>query len=206
MNVQSQPETTSERSTFSVRSILSWLLTVALLLCAAGILFINTHAKVLVEGDSMNVTLQNGEVLCIDQKFEAKRGDIVIIDTSAYLDENLGFISDEQGNSFIIKRLIAVEGDSVYCSEGVVYICYEGQSEYVPLEEQYVSSEYTTEDFATVTVGEGEIFVMGDNRSPRGSLDSRAVGCLLRSELIAVVPDWAYAVRGFTTFWYNLLN
>ena len=206
MNVHPQTETTSKRSGFSVGSILSWILTVALLLCAAGILFINIQPKVLVEGDSMNVTLQNGEVLCISENLEAQRGDIVIIDTSAYVDENLGFITDAQGNSFIIKRLIAVAGDSVYCSEGVVYICYEGQTEYVQLKEEYVSPDYTTEDFATVTVGEGEIFVMGDNRSPRGSLDSRTAGCFQQSEVIAVVPDWAYAVRGFTTFWYNLLN
>ena len=67
------------------------------------------------------------------------------------------------------KRVIGLPGDTIECTGGTLV------RNGIPVSEPYVSSP--TEDFQ-ISVGEAEIFVMGDNRSE--SNDSRAedMGCI----------------------------
>lgn len=166
-------------------------------------LWVNATCYVVeVEGSSMENTVHDGDLLYARKNAAAKRGDIVIIDVEAYRNSGLSF----SGN-FIIKRLIAVEGDTVVCRNGTVSVKYAGEEEFTPLVEPYVKidpatkSPYLTGDFDEVTVGEGEIFFMGDNRSPSGSYDARLTGCFKVEDIVGVVPQWAVSVKGVSTAW-----
>ncbi len=134
-----------------------------------------TFGVVVVDGGSMKQTLQHQDKLVMRyvDVGEAERGDIIVVDVSGYK-ECAGVKS-----GFLIKRLIATEGDSLYCVDGQIYIRYAGEKDYVPLHEPYayygVNDSYKNAyDFGVYDVGEGEIFFLGDNRSEAGSsVDSR---------------------------------
>lgn len=145
-----------------------------------------------VSGSSMERTIQSGDVVYACRTEEAKRGDIVIVDVGGYPDYELG-----DGSYTIIKRLIAVEGDKIKCEGGIVYLAAEG-GEYAPLEEPYVFGGMRN-DFDEVVLGEGEIFVMGDNRPV--SKDSRISGPFLRRDILGVVTDWSIEHRKVFTAW-----
>lgn len=109
-----------------------------------------------VSGHSMSPTLQSGNVLLINKVAllfgTPKYGDVVVV-----ADDRLGYN--------IVKRVIAVEGDRVAIVDGVTYV------NGIPLVELYTYG--ISEDMAELTVNTNELFVLGDNRSPGESLDSR---------------------------------
>lgn len=161
----------------------------------------NQYFGVVVNGSSMNQTLDNGDELFVRSMKEgvvAERGDVIVVYTGAYSQTGTG--------SYLIKRLIAIEGDKVRCTDGQIEICYAGTQEYVPLDEPYAYyGNYKNEyDFAEYQVGVGEIFFLGDNRSSSGSSqDSRFkeghsnLQCLYKqSDIYGVVPSWSVDYKG----------
>ncbi|CAM4491429.1 signal peptidase I [Paenibacillus endophyticus] len=129
------------------------------LLLIVGILFVvlnNLTGLMKVSGNSMNPTLQSGNVLFINKLAlflgVPKYGDIVIIN-----EDRLGYS--------LVKRVIAVEGDKVAIAEGVTYV------NGLPLLESYTYGQ--SEDMEEVVIGVDELFVAGDNRTLGESLDSR---------------------------------
>ena len=147
---------------------------------------------VTVSGSSMCQTLYSGEQLLMKyvDGAQAKRGDVIVV----YVGEYPQFTD---GTEFLIKRLIAVEGDSVKCTDGQISIKYSGSNEWEKLYEPY--AYYTDKedyDFAEYQVKEGEVFFLGDNRN--NSMDSRfkeggsRLNCLYKADdIIGVVPKWA---------------
>lgn len=127
------------------------------------ILFIFVFRVVNVDGTSMKPTLQNNDKVIVSTVgYEAKRGDIVVISSTDGLKEP------------IIKRIVAVGGDTVDINFTTGVVTVNG------IEEDY-TDELTSQQFDIafpITVPEGTVFVLGDNRG--NSLDSRStrVGCV----------------------------
>ncbi len=135
-----------------------------------------------VDGPSMKPTLQhNDKVIVSTVGYEAQRGDVVVISEAVDLDEP------------IVKRVIAVGGDVVDINFTTGVVTVNGK------EEKY-THELTSQQFDIafpITVPEGTVFVLGDNRA--NSLDSRStrVGCvderyIVGKVLFRVFPlgDW----------------
>lgn len=132
--------------------------------------------RTVVSGDSMNDTLSNGDSLWVDKisyRFsDPERYDIVIFP-----------YGDEEDETYYIKRIIGLPGETVYIDEdGVIYIDDE------PLEENYgkevIEEGHRGLASEPITLGEDEYFVMGDNRN--NSRDSRLadVGNISKDDLI----------------------
>jgi len=135
-----------------------------------------------VVGSSMYDTVTDGDFVYAKRTSDGERGDVIVIDVTDYKER------DNLTGDFIIKRLIALEGDTVYCDRnGVVYLKKAGEEEFSRLNEPYANG--VTSSFEEVTVGEGEIFFLGDNRGV--SKDSRMVGCYKQSDIVGVVPNWS---------------
>ena len=150
-----------------------------------------------VDGNSMNQTLCDGDKLLMRyaKGNKAKRGDVIVIYVGGYEE------CDGMNGEFLIKRLIAIEGDKVRCENGQIEIQYAGQTEWELLNEPYAYyANYRFHyDFEEYEVGEGEIFFLGDNRSGEGSsLDSRFKEGLSHldrlykeEDIYGIVPAWA---------------
>ncbi len=144
---------------------LDWLQCIVSALIAAILLFTFVARTITVVGSSMVPTLEEGNLLIVSKLFyQPKYGDIVVL-------RKASFMTDP-----IVKRVIATEGQTVDIDfqEGVVYV------DGVALDEPYVNSlTLEPEDFTEpVTVPEGHIFVMGDNRNRSTDSRSARLGCV----------------------------
>lgn len=140
---------------------------------AVALAFIFIFRTVGVVGSSMYPTLENGDRIILSAAhFEPEYGDIVVTCQPAKSDII---------ESVLVKRVIATEGQTVDIdfSRGIVYV------DDVALDEPYTNAPtYEREDFnGPVTVPEGYVFVMGDNRNASTDSRSNLVG-LIREEYI----------------------
>lgn len=134
---------------------------------AAVVLFNCVARLTRVDGDSMDNTLQHGEILLIwSLGYSPQQGDVVVLNKTPVI------LPGWTEPRAIVKRVIATGGQTVDIdySGGAVYV--DGQR----LDEPYIKEEMYLPYSSTMQqthweVPEGSVFVMGDNRN--GSTDSR---------------------------------
>lgn len=143
-------------------------------ICWAVLTYVGQRTE--VSGESMSNTLHSGDTLWIDKlEYEfgsPKRFDVVV------------FPYGEDDDTYYIKRIIGLPGETVYIDEdGTIYINDE------PLEGDKYGREVIAEDKRGVAseeimLGDDEYFVLGDNRN--NSRDSRVsdVGNIHKNDII----------------------
>ncbi|MGY6499608.1 MAG: signal peptidase I [Acidimicrobiales bacterium] len=159
-----------------VQIVLEWVLAVGAAV-AVGLLVQAHVAQIyLIPSASMEPTLVEGDRVVVSKASywnrSVRRGDVVVFGTpdAAQIE-----VSD------LVKRVIAVEGETVWAEDGQIFI--DGTF----LIEPYLPGSTVTEDFGPVVVPEGHLFVMGDNRGPAMSLDSRFFGSIPEETVVGRV-------------------
>lgn len=134
-----------------------------------GLIFNRFFCVVIVDGLSMNPTLQDGQILVGYKQYKGKLapGDVVVARITRF---------DTGEEEIIIKRVIATEGQVIKIRDGQVFV------DDVELEEDYIKEKMHSSQSLEVVVPEGEVFVMGDNRN--NSLDSRIQGTISLEDIL----------------------
>ncbi|MCX7748562.1 MAG: signal peptidase I [Clostridia bacterium] len=168
-----------------IREVLDWTLHIVIAV-VIGLLMVKFVIQItIVNGQSMEHTLINNDILLIEKispKLDNfKYGDIVTID-----------VKDVEGASSekspIIKRVIGVEGDKIEIKEGKVYVNGELKiQDYTKNEPSGEGTQVIRSEYASLTVQKGYIYVLGDNRTRGGSLDSRSIGPLETKRVLGKV-------------------
>ncbi len=158
-----------------IRSVMLWVVEIVIVLLLAALFAIFMCKSIVVQEGSMEPTLEAGNEVLINTaayRFSSpKRGDIIAF--------RLG---DDTSSSVHIKRIIGLPGETVLINEGQVYI------DGVPYsEDDMPAMENSGVAEKTVTLGEDEYFVLGDNRN--SSEDSRysTIGMVQEDDIIGKI-------------------
>ena len=169
--------------------------TIKYILVLSLIFFVVHHffyAPVMVDGDSMEPTLSNGDYLLLNKFSDIERFDVVV------------FPPPDEEDTQYIKRVIGIPGDSVEYEEDVLYLNGEPvEQEFLPEDPSQEVSYFSSGDFSLLTllgeeeVPEGQYFVLGDNRL--NSRDSRSFGFIEEDSLLGKVSlrYWPLEKFGF---------
>ena len=130
----------------------------------------------------MNPDYQDGDYLLINKFPSSIRNIMGIFGNKGGLDLKRGdilvFKPPEAPNLFYIKRVIGLPGERVTLKDGVFTIYNKENPNGFVLNESYADKAYKTEGEVDEIISAGNVFMVGDNRSPGGSYDSRAWGQL----------------------------
>lgn len=205
------------------KDILEWIYCILIAIVLAVLVRYFVGTPTIVKQPSMFPTLKEDQRLILNRldrtmKKTPNRGDIITFEapSESYIapseadlnnpvavydsQDNMNWFQKfsynvlEIGKTSYIKRVIGLPGEHVKIEDGYVYI--NGQK----LEEDYLQEGVITDSlqgvFSDITVPEGYIFAMGDNRSK--STDCRRFGCIPieKIEGKVVLRFWPFDVFG----------
>jgi signal peptidase I len=151
-----------------LRVVLEWLAVLAGGIVIAVVVEAFLVQAFWIPSPSMVPTLEVGDRVLVNKlaykAHEVHRGDVVVFERPPQAAANGG----EDQIKDLIKRVVAVGGDSLEARDGRLYVNNE------LIDEPYLPEGTQTEDLPYQVVPEGKVFVMGDNRGD--SQDSRFFG------------------------------
>ena len=156
------------------KELRDWIVSFAVALIAVLIIRTFLFTIIRVDGPSMSDTLLDNDrlfVTVLDMRVKGPdRFDVVILHYP------------NRGYEKFVKRVVGLPGDTVEVKNGVLSV------NGVEYDEPYLTDSRTARfdrSSFTVTLGEDEYFVMGDNRD--NSNDSRSVGVIHRNQFVGKV-------------------
>ena len=136
--------------------IVTILLCLLIVMCAAISSNITT-----ISGISMEPTLSDGDKVYVVKPVNLCRNDVVILNA---------------GDQRIIKRIVAVPGDTIQIRDGHVYVNGNIADE--------LCTEFGGTAYEPLTLGKDEFFVLGDNREQSKDSRYRDIGVIKREQII----------------------
>ncbi len=167
-----------------------WEIVKTLIIAAIVVIFINTFVfqAYYVDGGSMNPDFINGDYLLVDKIKTSLKNINGFFGNKSGLKINRGdvLVFRPPGNTeiFYIKRVIGLPGDRITLKDGVFTIYNQEHPKGLVLKEAYVDPSYKAEGEVDEVIEANNVFVVGDNRSPGGSYDSRSWGQLPQANII----------------------
>ena len=155
-----------------LKELLGWIVYIAVIIGLTWLIITFVGQRTRVSGHSMEATLHDGDNLIVDKlsyRFrDPKRFEIIV------------FPYSHKENTYYIKRIIGLPGETVQVKDGYVYI--DGEK----LDENYGLEVMEDAGIAAepIELGEDEYFVLGDNRNHSSDSRDPSVGILHRDELI----------------------
>ena len=160
-----------EKSVLS--ELFGWIIYILIIVGLTYLIITYVGQRTRVSGQSMETTLSNGDNLIVDKisyRFkEPKRFDIIV------------FPYRYEENTYYIKRIIGLPGETVQVIDGYTYIDGEQLTTDIYGAEVMEDSGIAEDP---ITLGENEYFVLGDNRNHSSDSRDPSVGVLRRDELL----------------------
>lgn len=155
------------------RELLGWVVYILIILGLSYLIITYVGQRTMVSGSSMEPMLSNGDNLIVDKisyRFrDPQRYDIIV------------FPYKYEEDTYYIKRIIGLPGETVQVVGGYVYIDGELLESDIygaePMENAQLAAD-------PITLGEGEYFVLGDNRNHSSDSRDPSVGVLKREDLL----------------------
>ena len=172
------------------KELLAWIRDIFIAFLIAFII-LTLFKPIIVQQHSMEPNFYSGDyIIAFKQAYrlsgEPQRGDIIVFKSE---------LTDEKGrDKNLIKRIIAVGGETVSIKDGYVYINGE------KIDEPYLLEQGMSGDMEETTVPEGCLFCCGDNRDV--SVDSRSdrVGFVSEDDIVGKVVLRLFPFNRIKTF------
>lgn len=187
-----------------IKTLIDWSLSILVALILTLFIMGNVGFLTKVSGVSMEPTFEDNDNAILNRlvyRFnKPKKGDIVVLNQNkksnnifyniyeegknviSGIEYKLG-VSAEVNEDNMIKRIVATEGDLLEIKDGDLYV----NGEIEELDSKKGATYELIEIMYPITIPEGHVFVMGDNREK--SYDSRIMGPI-KLEQIKGRVDW----------------
>jgi signal peptidase I len=150
-----------------------WIKEIAIAV-ALGFLILQLVKPTIVKEHSMKPSLNENDYIFLSKQsyrfHDPEYRDIIVFHSD--------LLQANGREKLLIKRVIGIPGDTISISGGTVY--KNGKA----LSEPYILEDFTMSEMEEITVPEGKLFVLGDNR--QNSIDSRdgAVGLVDENQIV----------------------
>lgn len=173
-----------------MKEVYEWVKDIAIALIIAAVILV-FFKPIVVKQESMQPTFYENDYIIVSRQAyklfgDVERGDVIVFKSE---------LKDIEGkDKHLIKRVIGIPGDKIEIKDGYVYVNGE------EVEESYVAEQGVSGEMSEITVEDGKLFVLGDNR--RVSQDSRSdkVGQIDEETVVGKVAVRIFPFNKIKTF------
>ncbi|MBR5970179.1 MAG: signal peptidase I [Lachnospiraceae bacterium] len=157
-----------------IKEIATWILLTVAAVLAAVTVAMAFFKTVEMSGDSMEPAIVSGQRVFVNrlvyQMSQPERDDVIV------------FYGGAGRTRTYVKRVVAVGGDTVLITDGVLYVNGEAQDDKVfdRMRDAGIAAQ-------EITLGSGEYFVLGDNRNNSEDSRSANIGLVRREQVLGRV-------------------